>query len=143
MMFVAEKYEYTADITFKVYSFISYGPKGAIHKIARFSELYADIYNFGFGDYDIVSGGFSDTRISNNEDMPMIMGTPGSIIYRQLYTSWDKGLMLDTFCLLSFGKPIQELKERNDRAREQKGAKYHKYDKGIKRPSRRANCVKE
>jgi len=30
MMFVAEKYEYTADKTFKVYSFISYGPKGAI-----------------------------------------------------------------------------------------------------------------
>lgn len=80
-MFVAEKYEYTADKNFKVYSFISYGPKGAIHKIARFNEIYGDIYNFGFGDYDISSGEFSDTRISNNEDMSIIMGTLGSIIY--------------------------------------------------------------
>ena len=80
-MFVAEKYEYTADKTFKVYSFISYGPKGAIHKIAKFNELYADIYNFGFGDHDLVSGAFSDTRISNNEDMSIIMGTLGNIVY--------------------------------------------------------------
>ncbi|HEV2481928.1 MAG TPA: hypothetical protein VGS79_19815 [Puia sp.] len=80
-MFVTEKYEYTADKTFKVYSFISYGPKGAIHKIARFNELYGDIYNFGFGDYDMTSGEFSDTRVSNNEDMSIIMGTLGSIIY--------------------------------------------------------------
>ena len=80
-MFAHEKYEYTADKTFKVYSFISYGPKGAIHKLAKFNELYGDTYNFGFGDHDIRTGGISDTRISNNEDMPMIMGTLGSIIY--------------------------------------------------------------
>jgi hypothetical protein len=55
-MFASEKYKYTADQTFKVYSFVSYGPKGPIHKIAKFNELSANTYNFGFGDYDAKTG---------------------------------------------------------------------------------------
>jgi hypothetical protein len=38
-MLASEKYEYTTDKTFKVYSFVSDGPKGSIHKIAKFNEV--------------------------------------------------------------------------------------------------------
>jgi hypothetical protein len=79
-MLASEKYKYTVDKTYKVYSFISRGPKGPIHKVAKFNELYANTYNFGFGDYDAKTGDISDTTTSNNGDTAIIMGTVGSII---------------------------------------------------------------
>jgi hypothetical protein len=80
-MFGLEKYNYTSDKTLKVYSFLSNGPSGPIHKIAKFSEIGQNIYNFGFGDYNPVTNDISDTNVSNNQDTDVIMGTLGSIIY--------------------------------------------------------------
>lgn len=80
-MFVSDKYSYTTDRSFKVYSFISHGPNGPIHKIAKFNEIVYRTYNFGFGDYDAETGDISDTHVSNNHDAEKVMGTVGSIIY--------------------------------------------------------------
>ena len=80
-MFGLEKYNYTTDRTLTAYSFMSNGPKGPIQKIAKFTLLDENLYNFGFGDYDPATGDISDTRVSNNQDMDVIMGTLGSIIY--------------------------------------------------------------
>jgi len=80
-MFGLEKYNYTSDRTFQVYSFLSNGPNGPIHKIAKFTEMGQNIFNFGFGDYDPVTSDISDTSVSNNMDTEVIMGTLGSIIY--------------------------------------------------------------
>jgi len=63
------------------YHFISNGPQGAIQKIAKFNLIGEDLYNFGFGDLDAVTGDISDTVISDNKDVDVIMGTVGSIIY--------------------------------------------------------------
>lgn len=63
------------------YSFISNGPHGVIQKIARFTMLGINVYNFGFGDLDPITGDISDTIVSNNRDTDIIMGTVGSIIY--------------------------------------------------------------
>ncbi|QHS63158.1 hypothetical protein GWR21_27290 [Chitinophaga agri] len=63
------------------YYFISNGPNGAIQKIARFDPIGKDVYNFGFGNLDITTGDISDTAISDNKDVDVIMGTIGSIIY--------------------------------------------------------------
>jgi hypothetical protein len=80
-MFGLEKYNYTTDRTLTAYSFMSNGPNGAIQKIAKFSLLDPNLYNFGFGDYNPTTGEISDTLVSNNKDMEVIMGTLGSIIY--------------------------------------------------------------
>lgn len=64
-----------------IYSFFSSGPKGTIHKVARFSALAENVYNFGFGDYEPATGKTSDVVNSNNGDAAKIMGTLGSIIY--------------------------------------------------------------
>jgi hypothetical protein len=80
-MFGLDKYNYTSDRTFRVYSFLSNGPNGAIQKIAKFTEMGLNIYNFGFGDYEPVTNDISDTNVSNNQDIDVIMGTLGSIIY--------------------------------------------------------------
>ena len=80
-MFGLDKYNYTSDRTFRVYSFLSNGPNGPIQKIAKFTEMGQNIFNFGFGDYDPVTNDISDTSVSNNMDTEVIMGTLGSIIY--------------------------------------------------------------
>lgn len=80
-MFGLEKYSYSIDKTFKVYSFTSKGPNGFVRKVARFTELSTNLYNFGFGDYESQTGGISDSVVSNNQDTDLIMGTVGSIIY--------------------------------------------------------------
>lgn len=72
-MFGLEKYNYTSDKTLHVYSFMSKGPVGPIHKIAKFSEIGQNIYNFGFGDYDLAANDISDTTVSNNRDTDVIM----------------------------------------------------------------------
>jgi hypothetical protein len=80
-MFGLDKYQYTTDKTFLVYHFISNGPQGAIQKIAKFNLIGENLYNFGFGDLDPMTGDISDTTISDNKDVDIIMGTVGAIIY--------------------------------------------------------------
>jgi hypothetical protein len=80
-MFGLDKYNYTSDRTFRVYSFLSNGSNGPIQKIAKFTEMGQNIFNFGFGDHDPVTNDISDTSVSNNQDTDVIMGTLGSIIY--------------------------------------------------------------
>jgi len=80
-MFGLDKYQYSTDKTFMAYHFISNGPNGAIQKIAKFNLIGEDLYNFGFGDLDAVTGDISDIAISDNKDVNVIMGTIGSIIY--------------------------------------------------------------
>ena len=80
-MFGLDKYSYTSDKTFMSYSFISFGPNGPIQKIAKFTKLKENVFNFGFGDLNTDTGDISDTHVSNNQDTDVIMGTLGSIIY--------------------------------------------------------------
>ncbi|MVT43526.1 hypothetical protein GO495_23210 [Chitinophaga oryziterrae] len=81
LMFGLDKYQYTADKTFTAYHFISNGPQGAIQKIAKFSLIGENLYNFGFGDLEPMTGDISDTVTSDNKDVDVVMGTVGSIIY--------------------------------------------------------------
>jgi hypothetical protein len=72
-MFGLEKYNYRTGKDFMVYIFESNGPKGPIQKVAKFNEIGNLIYNFGFGDYNPVTDGISDTSVSNNSDTDIIM----------------------------------------------------------------------
>ncbi|RFM31310.1 DUF6934 family protein [Chitinophaga silvisoli] len=72
-MFGLDKYQYSTDKTFMAYHFISNGPNGAIQKIAKFNLIGEDLYNFGLGDLDAVTGDISDTVISDNKDVEVIM----------------------------------------------------------------------
>lgn len=76
-----DKYLYKTNSSFLDYEFESVGPKGVIKKIARFSEMGTNVYNFGFGDLDRATGEISDTVVSNNEDGDKVLVTVANIIY--------------------------------------------------------------
>ncbi len=84
-MFSEDRYSYSSSSTFLDYEFESVGVKGIIKKIARFSEIGSNVYNFGFGDLNENTGEITDTIVSNNGDDEKILLTVAHIIY--LFTS--------------------------------------------------------
>lgn len=80
-MFSEDKYLYYTNSSFLDFEFESIGPKGVIKKVARFSEIGKNIYNFGFGDLNEASGEISDTVVSNNGDGDKVLITVANIIY--------------------------------------------------------------
>lgn len=84
-MFNEDRYSYSSSSTFFDYEFESIGVKGIIKKVARFSEIGTNVYNFGFGDLNEITGEITDTVVSNNGDDDKILLTVAHIIY--LFTS--------------------------------------------------------
>lgn len=80
-MFSEAKYPYKTNDSFLDFEFESTGPKGVIRKVARFSEIGDNVYNFGFGDLIETTGEISDTVVSNNEDGDKVLITVANIIY--------------------------------------------------------------
>jgi hypothetical protein len=80
-MFSEDKYIYRTNSSFLDYEFESTGPKGIIKKVARFSGIGVNVYNFGFGDLNEATGEISDTIVSNNGDGDKVLITVASIIY--------------------------------------------------------------
>ncbi len=77
-----ERYQFRSNERAIDYEFESVGPKGKIVKVARFTKIGVDLYNFGFGDLDEKSGKISDTVISNNNDGDKVLATVANIILR-------------------------------------------------------------
>ncbi len=74
-------YDYYTSPSHSDYEFESKGPKGIINKVARFNKLGINLYNFGFGDLDEVTGEISDFITSNNGDADKVLATVANIIY--------------------------------------------------------------
>jgi hypothetical protein len=82
-MFLDDTYPYSTNKSFLDYEFNSWGGKGVIKKVARFTQIVgmgSDIYNFGFGDLDEKTGEISDTIVSNNGDAEKVLRTVAVII---------------------------------------------------------------
>lgn len=80
-MFSEDKYIFRTNSSFLDYEFESTGPKGVIKKVARFSKIGVNVYNFGFGDLNEMTGEISDTVVSNNDDGNKVLITVASIIF--------------------------------------------------------------
>lgn len=51
------------------YIFESIGQNGSIFKVVVFSKIKNNIYNLGFGDYDLQTKAINDKSVSDNGDM--------------------------------------------------------------------------
>lgn len=76
----ARHYRYYAHPSFSDFKFESQGPLGQIKKIARFTSIAPDLYNFGFGDLDEETGDIRDDIVSNNGDAEKVILTLAQII---------------------------------------------------------------
>ena len=76
------KYLYKSEESFKVYEFVSEGPKGSIKKMVQFTETsIQNVYNLAFGDYDENTKTINDLSVSNNGDSLKILATVASTVY--------------------------------------------------------------
>jgi hypothetical protein len=80
-MFTSDRYSYFTNPTHLDYEFDSIGDKGVIKKVARFTKIGTNMYDFGFGDLDESTGEISDTVVSNNGDGDKVLRTTARIIY--------------------------------------------------------------
>ena len=80
-MFIADSYAYSTNAAHTDYEFESVGNKESIKKVARFTRIGENIYNFGFGDLNESTGEISDTVVSNNGDGDKVLRTAARIIY--------------------------------------------------------------
>jgi hypothetical protein len=74
-------YQYETNASFLDFEFESKGPKGNINKVARFQKIGQDLFNFGFGDLNILTGEINDIIVSNNGDGDRILATVSRIIF--------------------------------------------------------------
>lgn len=74
------------------YTFESVGKKGIILKVVKFVEIYNNIYNFGFGDFDPITNKIDDKVVSDNGDL----GFPCKKI------RYNKNKLYRFFCLVFF-----------------------------------------
>lgn len=75
-----EHYQYRTNEQSIDYEFESIGPIKKILKVARFTKIGEDLYNFGFGDVDPTNGNISDIVVSNNRDGDKVLATVANII---------------------------------------------------------------
>jgi len=76
------KYLYKSEDKFRIFEFISEGPKGRIKKIVEYSETGTEgIYNLAFGDYNDTDNTISDMTITNNGDSLKVLATVASTVY--------------------------------------------------------------
>jgi hypothetical protein len=94
-----EHYPYYANPSFFDFEFASEGRMGRISKIARFTSVGHNIYNFGFGDLDEDTGNIRDDVVSNNGDAEKVLFTVAQLftilqryIQKHRFLSWDRPL---------------------------------------------------
>jgi hypothetical protein len=76
------KYLYKSEEFFKIYEFVSEGPKGKIKKIVEYSETGTEnVYNLAFGDFDENTKNINDLSVTNNGDSLKVLATVASTVY--------------------------------------------------------------
>ena len=69
------KYSITASDDRQVYEFYSEGPRGRIKKAIVYTQIGANLFNLGFGDWNEVKQILDDSNRSNNGDRDQVLAT--------------------------------------------------------------------
>jgi hypothetical protein len=79
---VESNYDVESSSDFKIFEFISRGPKGIVTKVVRYAEInIKGFYNLGFGDKEPITGFINDLAITNNNDSQKVLATVASTLY--------------------------------------------------------------
>ena len=61
------------------YVFESIGTKGKILKVVKFFEINENLYNLGFGDFDLTTNQIDDEVVTDNGDLVKVLATVVSL----------------------------------------------------------------
>lgn len=79
---LADRYNVKAAADLTSFEFESIGPKGAVQKVVRYTEInLKGFYNLGFGDKDPLTGFLSDLSVTNNNDSQKVLATVAATLY--------------------------------------------------------------
>jgi hypothetical protein len=72
-----ESYSFSKEPDIFYYEFFSEGPNGRIRKVVQFQQISntMEIYNLGFGDFNLAIGALDDMSVSNNLDTQKVLAT--------------------------------------------------------------------
>ncbi|KAA0990987.1 DUF6934 family protein [Dyadobacter aurulentus] len=75
------RYEVKASANFQNFEFVSVGSKGLVPKAVNYSHLEKNLFNLGFGDYNVKTGQLDDLAVSDNGDMEKVLATVAGTLY--------------------------------------------------------------
>lgn len=75
-------YFYKSEPDFKVFEFISEGPKGKIRKMVQYTKTNTtNVFNLAFGDFNAKTKTIDDIAVTNNGDSIKVLATVASTVY--------------------------------------------------------------
>lgn len=74
------KYPSRSNASHETYEFLSFGPKGAIKKVVRYTEIQPGVFNLGFGDWSEAEQKVKDNIRTNNGDRDKVLATVASTV---------------------------------------------------------------
>ena len=75
------QYKTNPDEDLHSFSFISEGKNGKIEKVIRYEKITDDVFNWGFGDKDPITGKINDKVVTNNGDTEKVLATVVSTVF--------------------------------------------------------------
>lgn len=77
-----DKYPLKYEESYTVFEFISWGPKGFVHKLVHFQKTdEPGLYNLAFGDKNHETGELDDLAKTNNGDSEKVLATVVAALY--------------------------------------------------------------
>ncbi|OQP58171.1 hypothetical protein A3860_07555 [Niastella vici] len=91
-----DKYPLRSEESYTVFEFISWGPKGFVHKLVHFQKTDAPgLYNLAFGDKNHETGELDDLAKTNNGDSEKVLATVVAALYA-FFTKHPEALVYAT-----------------------------------------------
>jgi hypothetical protein len=75
------RYSFKTNESFLDYEFISTGPRGAVRKVVRFTQISVGVFNLAFGDLEGETGEIRDSVVTNNNDSRKVLATVAATVH--------------------------------------------------------------
>lgn len=75
-----DRYASFSNAEHSTYEFLSFGPKGTVKKVVKYTEIEPGVFNLGFGDWDERAQKVRDDIRTNNADRNKVLATVAATV---------------------------------------------------------------
>ena len=91
---IDERYTVEFGADFRVFEFVSEGPKGKVRKIIQYTEInLKNYFNLGFGDKNDTTNEMDDLVVTNNNDSQKVLATVAATLFEFTYHHPDANVI--------------------------------------------------